>query len=59
MCYNNETIFENFFLNEDKVFEMCHINCLKCKYSGNDYENNCTICRDDYIFIPGVIQYKV
>ena len=50
-CYNNETIPNNFFLNEDKLYEMCHINCLKCNHSGNDKENNCTICNNDYIFI--------
>ena len=51
-CYNNETIPDNFFLNEDKLYEMCHINCLKCNHSGNDNENNCTVCNNDFIFIP-------
>ena len=31
---------------------MCHINCLKCNYQGTDYENNCTECNNDYIFMP-------
>ena len=51
-CYSKETIPDNFFLNEDKLFEMCHINCLKCNYQGTDYENNCTECNNDYIFMP-------
>ena len=52
-CYNIQTKPKNFFLNkETNLFEMCYKNCQTCNIYGNDYENNCSSCVSNYIFLP-------
>ena len=43
---NCENIYEidNYYFAGD-TFIPCHRNCKKCKYSGNDNYNNCTVCK--------------
>ena len=51
-CYNNESIGDGYFLNnDDKKYEPCHKNCKNCLESGNDEENKCTICKSGYSFL--------
>ena len=52
-CYNLETKPQNFYLNkENKYFDECFENCKTCDYNGNDDENNCTSCIENYVFLP-------
>ena len=54
-CYNKETKPNNFFFNKkNNIFEICYKNCQSCNDNGNDNENNCTSCINNYIFIPDV-----
>ena len=54
-CYNNETKPENFYLNKErKQFEMCNKYCRTCNFHGNEEQNNCTSCIDNYQFIPDI-----
>ena len=52
-CYNMETKPSNFYLNEkNKYFEVCYETCKTCINNGNEKENNCTSCDDNFIFEP-------
>ena len=54
-CYNNETKPENFYLNKErKQFEICHKYCRTCNFHGNEEQNNCTSCIDNYQFVPDI-----
>jgi len=54
-CYNNDTKPHNFYLNkEEKRFEMCHMYCYTCNFHGNETQNNCTSCIDNYEFTPDI-----
>ena len=55
-CYNMETKPSNFYLNEKyKYFEVCYESCKTCIYNGNEKENNCTSCIDNFIFEPNIL----
>ena len=55
-CYNMETKPNNFYLNEKyKYFEVCYESCKTCIYNGNEKENNCTSCIDNFIFEPRIL----
>ena len=55
-CYNMETKPSNFYLNEKyKYFEVCYESCKTCIYNGNEKENNCTSCIDNFIFEPSIL----
>ena len=54
-CYNSDTKPQNFYLNKEKNrFEMCHKYCRTCDFHGNETQNNCTSCIDNYEFIPDI-----
>ena len=54
-CYNEQTKPENFYLNkENKIYEMCYKNCKTCENHGNDLENNCTSCINNYISLKDI-----
>ena len=54
-CYNEQTKPVNFYLNqENKIYEMCQKNCQTCNNSGNEIENNCTSCINNYIKIKDI-----
>ena len=50
-CYNNESKPENFYFNKEQ-YEICYKFCKTCNFHGNEDENNCTQCIDEYIFTP-------
>ena len=55
-CYDDNTKPENFFFNKkNNYFEICFKNCKKCNNHGNKNENNCTLCAENYIFSPDII----
>ena len=55
-CYNEETKPINYFFNNNiKFYEPCYSYCKTCKNQGNDEKNNCTSCRNNYIFRPDEI----
>ena len=47
-CYTNETKPNNYYLNIS-YFEICYQNCLTCEIGGNEKENNCITCANNYI----------
>lgn len=54
-CYNEQTKPVNFYLNqENKIYEMCQKNCETCNNHGNEIENNCTSCINNYIKIKDI-----
>ena len=52
-CYNEETKPINYFFNNfTQYYEPCYRNCKTCNFKGNDEKNNCTSCKNNYIFRP-------
>ena len=52
-CFNEETKPTNYFFNQiSEYYEPCHSNCKTCLYQGNGEINNCTSCKNNYIFRP-------
>ena len=52
-CYTNETKPINFYLNKNNsYFEVCHINCETCEIGGNNEQNNCISCANNFIQRP-------
>ena len=39
---------------DKKIFEQCNKNCKSCYYHGDENENNCTLCINNYIFLPDI-----
>jgi hypothetical protein len=35
-----------------QYYEPCFSKCKTCEYQGDDEINNCTSCRNNYIFMP-------
>ena len=55
-CYNEETKPINYFFNNiTQYYEPCYRNCKTCNYKGDDDRNNCTSCKNNYIFRPDEI----
>ena len=55
-CYNEETKISNYFFNQETQFyEPCFPKCKTCNYQGNNKINNCTSCKNGYIFKPNEI----
>ena len=48
ICINH--VPENFYLDSD-IYKECFYKCKKCKKSGNETNNNCDICKDNFITI--------
>ena len=55
--YNNKNLClyeipENFYLDpDDDIYKECYQNCQKCSVKGNEINNNCDECKEDYIFL--------
>ena len=55
-CYNQQTKPSNYFFNSiTKYYEPCYSKCKTCDYQGNEEINNCTLCKNNYIFRPDLI----
>ena len=47
-----ETIPEDYYLDEtDNIYKKCYDKCKTCSKGGNEINNNCDECIDNYIFI--------
>ena len=42
---------EGYFLDIDLIYKKCFENCLFCYGEGNEKDNNCSICKKNYLFI--------
>ena len=50
-CYNNKSISEGYFFNySSNSYEKCYYTCKKCKEMGDEIDNKCIECMDDYEF---------
>jgi len=50
ICVN--AIPENYYFdNNDNIYKECYYTCKKCNISGNEINNNCDECIDNYTFI--------
>ena len=48
----SEIIQENYFFdNNEEIYKECYKSCKKCNQIGNETNNNCHECKDDYIFL--------
>ena len=55
-CYNQETKPVNYYFNiENQYYEPCYSKCKTCNFQGNEEINNCTSCKNSYIFTPNEI----
>jgi surface protein len=58
VIYNNEKVCfekapENYYLNtNDWIYRKCFNRCQKCQIAGDNSDNNCDKCFDDYKFVP-------
>ena len=58
-CYNENTKPNNTFFNNDlQVYEKCYESCETCFGYGDIYNNNCSSCKEGFIFNPGIINTK-
>ena len=48
---------EGYYLDEDGFYEECFKNCKFCYGPGNETQNNCIMCKENYLFISDSI-YK-
>ena len=48
---------EGYYLDEDGFYKECFKNCKFCHGPGNEIDNNCIMCKENYIFISDSI-YK-
>ena len=48
-CENADT-YEGYYVDEDKIFQPCHVNCKTCITGESDGNQNCITCKDDYYF---------
>ena len=42
---------ENYYLDEDEMYRKCFYTCQKCSESGNEANNNCEKCIDNYKYL--------
>ena len=47
-CYNNQSIGNGFYLNDEHHYEQCFETCLNCDELGNSADNKCTECKSGY-----------
>ena len=47
-CYNN---LEGYYLDNNTIYKKCYSTCKSCNEKGNETNNNCIECIDNYIFI--------
>ena len=58
-CYNQDTIPSNYYLNSKlQAYEKCYESCKTCHEYGDQNNNNCDTCIDNYIFKPEVDSSK-
>ena len=51
-CYNKNDEQLGYYLdNENNIFKPCYNKCKKCDREGDDENNNCIECKDDYDYI--------
>ena len=51
-CYKED--IENYYLDKNnEIFMPCYSICKSCNWKGDEYENNCTECYDNYTLING------
>jgi hypothetical protein len=56
--YNNEDVIkcvdrnpEGYFLDSNLIYKKCFKNCLFCYGKGNEKNNNCIKCKENYLFL--------
>ena len=55
-CVNEITKPKNYYFNEENQdYEPCFLTCGACNYGGNQIENNCTLCGQNFMNQPDVI----
>ncbi len=47
-CYTNKIKHKGYYLDGD-VFKFCLLTCNYCTSSGNEYEHNCTECKENFL----------
>ena len=47
-CYNN---LEGYYLDNNTIYKKCYSTCKSCNEKGDETNNNCIECIDNYIFI--------
>ena len=50
-CYDNTIKEEGYFLNDDLKYEKCYFLCKKCEVGGDNINNHCTECIENYSLI--------
>ena len=51
ICWLNTTIHNYYIANsKNKIFNKCHSNCISCYEAGDDKENKCSVCIENYYF---------
>ena len=54
-CYDNNTVPTYFYFNsESNIYEECFESCKSCYGRGDQTDNNCSSCKENYIFKPGI-----
>ena len=52
-CYKKEELTKNvYFNNLNKTYELCYWKCATCEKGGNNSENNCLTCINNYVKEP-------
>ena len=58
-CYNEKTKPHNIYFNKDlRAFERCYKSCETCFGYGDMNNNNCSSCKEGYIYKPGIANTK-
>ena len=58
-CYKKEDKPDNYYFNiELKAYEKCYESCKKCFGYGDINNNNCSKCKEGYIFMPEIENSK-
>ena len=51
-CYHKDEMQIGYYLDiNENIFMSCYQKCKKCEREGNDENNNCLECKDDYGYI--------
>ena len=58
-CYHTSEMQIDYYLdNVSKIYKPCYYKCKKCSREGNDDDNYCEECKDDYIYDNGNCHLK-
>ena len=53
-CYNSNEMQKGYYLdNDNNIYKQCYNKCKKCEREGNDENNNCLECLDNFINYNG------